>query len=269
MISNPFGDDPVDDVILADAPLVKVLAQLRFPANLEMEDRTALAGFQKALREDYPVYRAGAEHTRVFADGKMLQLDSSIVHRFSDVDGSWVASVTPEWVALETTSYTTRVDFVARWSKVIAALSAMEQAPAVYDRLGVRYIDQLTGDDATVNLRTNIREEVLGALALEDGESERGSLVAAVTQAHFLLDGPQLMARWGRLPPNGAILPGIDPIPEVSWILDMDVFVEEEGRRFNAEEVVAATERYAQHAYRFFRWAFTDTFIEQRQGEQP
>jgi uncharacterized protein (TIGR04255 family) len=267
MISNPFNDDPIEEVVLGDAPLVKVLVQLRFPAIVELQDRNALVGFQKALREVFPVYRQGNEHALVVADGKVLKSDSSVVHRFSDVDGAWIASLTPEWVALETTSYTTRDEFVARWSKVVAALSAMEQAPAVYDRLGVRYIDQLTGEDATVNLRTIIRHEVLGALALEDSMPEPDQLIAAITQAHFRLDGPQLMARWGRLPANAAMVPGLAPIPQVSWILDMDVFLDEVGRRFDADEIVKATEHAARHAYRFFRWAVTDTFIQQRGGQ--
>ena len=50
-----FGDEP-DRVHLERAPLVRVLAQVRFPKILKISDDTHIADFQEQIRRDYPLF---------------------------------------------------------------------------------------------------------------------------------------------------------------------------------------------------------------------
>jgi uncharacterized protein (TIGR04255 family) len=166
-------------------------------------------------------------------------------------------------VSLETTAYTTRDEFVARLLAVFQALDTLASpGPVVVaDRLGVRYINRLTGDDAGPGLRRLVREEVFGPLTIQMPSGSE--FLASLSQAHFKLDGPQMQARWGRLPPGAIFLPGIDPFESTSWFLDIDVFFEGQ-QVFSPGPTADAARHAASHAYRFFRWAMSDEFIAQR-----
>jgi hypothetical protein len=48
------------EVPLKDAPLVRVIAQLRFPDSLSVGQRDSIAPFQEAIRAKYPVLRQTA-----------------------------------------------------------------------------------------------------------------------------------------------------------------------------------------------------------------
>ena len=56
MTMTPFGPS-VQEVPLARAPLVNVIAQVRFPAVMKIEDSAFVANFQEAIRKDYPILR--------------------------------------------------------------------------------------------------------------------------------------------------------------------------------------------------------------------
>jgi len=267
-ITHPFSDEPIEEVELQDAPLVKVMAQLRFPMIAAVSEMAGLTHFQRALSHRYPVMREEKQIAAVMTgEGQVIQTGAGTIRRFHGLADGWSVSLAPDWVAIETTEYTVRADFISRWTEVIAALQTLDPSPVVYDRLGVRYVDRLVRAEANEDLSVLVRSEVLGALVLSEGMSGGSELVGVFTQAHFRLDNLQLLARWGRIPASTPVLPGIDPIDEVSWILDIDVFTDASGTPFLVEDVAHASEHAAMHAYRFFRWAMTDEFIH-RHGNQ-
>lgn len=265
VILNPFTDEQLDEVRLEPAPLVKVVAQLRFPAVASIAHQAFISPFQEQLRGRYPVLRQEQEMQAVIAP-QGIMAESSTVWRLHDVSGEWSVGLAPSSVSLETTSYSNRDDFIERLGEIFGALQALGEPPhvIVFDRLGVRYINRLTGDDATTDsLRRFVRDEVYGPLTIEmpDGMN----FLASIAQAHFALDGPQMQARWGRLPPGGAFLPGVEPVNEASWMLDVDVFIEgPPPREFNAAEATEMARHASAHAYRFFMWAMRSEFIEPR-----
>ena len=80
--------------------------------------------------------------------------------RFADIDGAWRVSLTPEFVALETLAYTSRGDFIGRMRTVLEAVDKHVE-PAVVQRLGLRYIDRVTGE-ALGEIAALVRPEMLG-----------------------------------------------------------------------------------------------------------
>lgn len=253
---DPLTSAVPAEVPLPDAPLVRVIAQVRFPQVLSIEKRDFVAPFQEAIRTQYPVLRAEQmQGLRVGPEGAS-PMPPQVIWRFADVEGAWRVSLAPDFVAIETTAYESRNHFFERFDAIAQAL-AEHVNPRVVDRIGVRYIDRVTGD-AVKEISKLVRPEILGILATAAAQHARHALSESV----FTVPEPaaQLLARWGLLPEGGTVDPAIEPLAEPSWILDLDMF-RSEPRTFNPSEVVADARLYAERIYTFFRWAVTDDFL--------
>jgi len=184
-----------------------------------------------------------------------------VVWRFSDILGQWRASLAAGFLALETTSYTSRSDFFARFESLVRALEDLE--PQVVDRVGVRYIDRIVGKELA-DIAELVRPEVLGI----SGLPVIGHAQQSLSETVFNLDGAQVLARWGRLPANATVDPNaIEPIADPSWILDLDMFSNRPPRAFTAEEVVSQAKAYSERLYSVFRWVVKDEFLKRYGGK--
>jgi len=261
---NPLTAPLPAEVPLPKAPLVRVIGQVRFPPVLSVEKREFIAPFQEAIRATYPVLRPEQVQGIVLAPHGVTPGPKQIAWRFSDADGGWRVSVTPEFVAIETTSYTSRDDFLTRLRFVLDAF-AEHVKPAFAQRLGVRYIDRVIGAEL-VDIGKLVRQEVLGIVATPLSECVRHSL----TETVFCLPGSkeQLLVRWGLVPAGATVDPNaIEPIADPSWVLDVDMFSNDE-QPFVPEEIVTNTRRFSERIYTVFRWAVTDRFLR-RYGGRP
>ena len=259
MTASPLTGPPPAEVPLPDAPLVRVIAQVRFPIVTSVEERSFVAPFQEAIRDSYPVMRQEAASNLLLRGGgsAAVEVHSSVVWRLHDVGQPWRVTLAADFLTLETSRYTSREDFFARFAVLLDALEAHVR-PAALDRLGVRYIDRLTGA-ALSSLHHVVNPALLGVLGTEAGRHAR----VAVSECLFDLpdEGGQLLTRWGMVPAGATIDPGaIEPLAEPSWVLDIDAFRSGE-RRFAASEVAGEAVRLAERAYAFFRWSVTDAFI--------
>jgi uncharacterized protein (TIGR04255 family) len=260
---TPFTDEEVAEIHLKNAPLALAVAQVRYPVIATLANQEFIAPFQERLRSQYPIMRQERQVAMAIGPGGPTTQEHGTVWRLQEQIPGWSVALAPDFLAIETSAYTDRDDFLSRWTEVLGALESLVN-PAVYERLGVRYVNRLTGVEATDQLPTFVRDEILGALTIELPES--GKVVASATQIHFQLDELQMQARWGRVPENSVLLPGIAPISEISWLLDIDVF--SEGMKpFAVDGVVTSSRTQADHAYRFFRWAVTEEFLRRFGGE--
>lgn len=261
-VEDPFVAPPPAEVLLRHAPLVRVIAQLRFPEILSVEQGDLVAPFQKAIHEAYPVLRQEQIQGIVLGLGGASPGKSKTAWRFSDATAHWRVSLTSEFLALETTNYVSRSDFFSRLKFLAGALGEYV-GPSQVDRLGVRYIDRITG--AAVNdLAQLVRPEVRGI----SGTIVGTHAIHALSESVFDLSDARMLARWGCLPPGAIVDPAaIEPIEEKSWILDLDMF-SAAPVPFAIDSVIANAERYAECIYGMFRWAVTDDFL-MRYGGKP
>lgn len=257
---DPFTAPAPIEVPLSPAPLVRVLAQLRFPAITSLARAEFIAPFQEALRSKYPILRV-EQGPNVIFNGAPLPLGSGPTWRFHDKADNWRVSLAQDFVAIETTSYTSRGDFYQRWEQVLTALQLISEL-SVYDRQGVRYINRLNGDDLG-DLRKLVRPEVLGIAS----HRFAATLVHSLCESHFQRDDTNLAARWGILPANATTDPGIAPLSEPGWILDLDMFTSG-SKDFNVSSVVAEAKHFAERIYTFFRWSVTDELLTRRGGRR-
>jgi uncharacterized protein (TIGR04255 family) len=256
MSSNPFTDAAPAEVPLANAPLVRVIVQARFPLIASVERREFIAPFQEAIRKRYPVLRLEQSTNLIFGPQGAVQSRSS-TWRFHDATDEWRVSLAPDFVAVEALRYSSRKDFLERFSEVLLALRAHVD-PQLVDRLGVRYVDRVTGPPLQ-RLRELVRPELMGALGTDLAEHIQHS----ITESVFLLPGSDgvVRTRWGWVPPGATVDAGaISPVDESSWILDVDAF-RDEPRPLEPDQVVADAAMLATRIYSFFRWAVTPSFL--------
>lgn len=256
-MTRPFTLDPVQEVPLAGAPLVKVLTQVRFSRapNLvtdEGEERLA------ALLPRYPVRRASQtlEVTLGATPGAVDQTTKP-VRIFADASQQWLLTVTESAVALETTDYVSRDDFCSRSREIFDAIAEVS-VPPVVDRVGLRYIDRFEGP-----LLDRMHEYVVPPLRVLHGLIGDGlSSESSVSESVIVLgDDERLKVRSGLLPPGAGFDPVVQPLSTPSWLLDLDVFTLQAGFPFDTAALDERLRRYADHVHSFFRWATTDAFI--------
>jgi len=265
-VETPF--DPLtapipEEVPLPDAPLVRVIAQIRFPQVLSIEKREFVAPFQEALRASYPILRAERSQGLVLGPQGAAATPPQTIWRFADVESNWRVSLAPDFAAIETTAYKSRKDFFARFEVVIRALVEYVN-PKVLDRLGVRYIDRVTGG-AVDDIEALVQPEVLGVATTALGAHAIHSLSESVFEVPN--EGAQILARWGLLPKGATVDPAaIEPLDEPSWILDLDMFRPGQ-RAFDVTSVIQEAKAFAERIYAIFRWAVTDEFLKRYGGK--
>ena len=259
-IDDPLVSPPPAEVPLANAPLVRVIAQVRFPLVVAVEQREFIAPFQEAVRARYPVLRQEQTQGVLLSPAGVAPVPAQTAWRFSDVEGHWRVSLTPDFLALETTSYTSRSDFLSRLREIVAALDEQVE-PKLVDRLGLRYVDRIVGE-AVNEIAKLVRPEVRGIA----GTAAGSHALHALSESMFAVDGARVLARWGRLPAGATVDPAaIEPTNELSWILDLDMF-SASPVPFSVDRVVQDATRFAERIYTFFRWAVTNDFLRRYGG---
>jgi uncharacterized protein (TIGR04255 family) len=253
--SDPFSS-VVPEVPLKSAPLVRVIAQVRFPLFASFAKLEAVGPFQEAIRAKYPILRPEqSQSILVGPQGVEFQAGPATVWRFSDLKNEWRVSLSTEAVSIETGRYTGRDEFLARLKEVLTALES-SASPAVYDRLGIRYVNRVTGQHLS-SLPSLVRPEILGVAGTKFG----ATLVHSLSESSFTTGQGRLNVRWGTLPSGATPDPAvISPVKEASWLLDLDMFTVAQ-QDFDVEGVVAKARSFSSTIYAFFRWSVEDEFL--------
>jgi uncharacterized protein (TIGR04255 family) len=249
-------------VPLPDAPLIRVIAQVRFPTILKVQKPDEISVFQEQIGSTYPILRPEHVQELTFGPRGVASDARQTVWRFSDQTDAWRVTLAQDFVAVETTKYDSRSVFLGRLEAVVRALETTLR-PAQMERLGIRYIDRITGD-AVDKIADLVRREMLGVLATPLSDRILHSIFDTV---FALPDGPErLRARWGKLPAGAVLDPSaIEPIEAPSWVLDLDMF-STEVRPFTTEVIIADARKYAERVYAMFRWVVTDKFLRRYGG---
>jgi uncharacterized protein (TIGR04255 family) len=239
---------------------VNVIAQVRFPPVMRIEaDKAFVATFQEAIRHDYPILRAERQLGVMVGPAGVQPHDAGTLWRFETKDpDAWQVTLAPAFVSLSAKRYTRRSDFLARLTVVLHALEGW-LAPGVCDRIGVRYVDRITGDPLS-RLGRLVRPEVLGVAGDASGLGNV-QVVHALSDTLFqLADSTQLRGRWGRLPVGATYDAGIEPAREPSWVLDLDCSTSQ-AEDFDLAVISGKVALFCDRIYTFFRWAVTDDFL--------
>ncbi|MGI8609651.1 MAG: TIGR04255 family protein [Candidatus Dormibacteria bacterium] len=263
---SAFGSDPIDEIPLRQAPLVQVVAQVKFPKVFSLATADGIRPIHEVLSEHYPVVRQEA----VLGFGLLLgpggasqQQTETTVWRLRDEPAQWQVSIGDSFVALDTGSYTSRDDFCLRMERILAAVQD-RAAPPLYDRIGLRYVNRLDVKEGLSHLKQLVRPELIGGLAAAVGTDVETEHSWCDTE--YILANAHVQARWGVLPSGAVYDPAVPPSSARSWVLDVDVFSAKEGR-FDGLQIARQLRDFADIAYRFFRWSVTDDLLRSAGGE--
>jgi uncharacterized protein (TIGR04255 family) len=263
----PLAGPPPKEIPLPRAPLVSVVAQVRFALHLPAQNPDRVATFQEAIGDRFPhliSQKIAIPSVSLTPAGIATQFGNDVmVHwRFSDqASYQWRVTLTPEFITLETKAYKSRNDFLERFEGILQALEDT-LAPKLMVRFGMRYIDQITGDQLS-EIGKLFRSEVFGVAGSLGNVKARHLL----TELSAPAEPGDLTARWGMLQANMTIDPNlVPPIQEDSWLLDLDVSKTQE-HPFETAYLSATARSAASRAYAVFRWMVTDDFLRAYGGE--
>jgi uncharacterized protein (TIGR04255 family) len=226
---------------------------------LAIDQREGLIPFQERARKQYPLFEqvtAQGLQMDIGAQAPVFRPVTTQVWRLMDPAKNFVVSLTSDAVTLETRAYPGRADFMARWIELLEWVEEVF-APGLSLRLGIRYINRLSGDDIG-HLPEWVIPNLIGVALPE----YRAHITQAISEANVAVEEGHLLMRWGILPPNLTIAPGmLDPVSTSSWLLDLDASCEVQAE-FRALNLAQTCERLSERAYSVFRWAVTETGLK-------
>ncbi len=255
--ATPLAGPPPSEIPLTNAPLVRVLAQVRFPTLLAIRTSDSdVALFQEKIRATYPILeREQAFNLVAGTSDAPPELMKEVVWRFRDLKSEWQITLTADFVTLEALKYTNRLDFVARLERVLVVVHETFSPSAVL-RIGVRYVDCVRQPHVD-RISSMVKPEVLGIGQTALGEATELNM----TECVMVAEEGRIQARWGLLPKDATHDPSVLPLlEEKSWVLDLDMFSAEQ-MAFNAPELAELTKQFAGRIYSVFRWMITDEFL--------
>jgi uncharacterized protein (TIGR04255 family) len=267
-VLHPFAGEGPGDIPLPTAPLVRTIAQVKFPylTQFAVNEDAVASAVANALSGSYPIMEVGHElAVTITAQGVAENRSATKIWRLASGDRTWQISFSGTFLSIDTTRYGRRSDFAQRLADAWTALNSEVAVPYV-ERLGVRYINQLTDRDHLDRLALLLRAEVLGVSMSQ--HPDEAVLVSALNEAQYRFpDGGSFQARWGLLP-AGASIDNARPAYDYStWILDTDSFREFGPSAQNGEQIYDDVRDLALRGYQFFRWAVTDDFLTAFGGE--
>ena len=256
------GESPAE-VPLPGAPLERVIAQIRFPQILAIRNPDRVATFQEAIRSTYPNLNKEQGRNIDLSRETPEVTERSLIWRFASCQESpsWRVSLGVDFVALETTEYESRSDFLGRLDHIVASL-ADAFGPTEAQRVGLRYVDRLK-NEALENLPDLIHPEVLGILKANKANPQAlgHATIHMITTAQFLAEEGLIQGTWGKLPPNATHDPNaLEPLGSASWFLDLDMFAPNP-IAYERELLVSTIGSFAKRIYSVFREMITDKFL--------
>jgi uncharacterized protein (TIGR04255 family) len=258
-LPEPLGGIAPDEIKLTRSPLTGVVMQVRFSSVLRIDTKDGLVPFQEELRGEFPLLEqvASQQVQMDFSNGAPnLRSIPGTVWRFSNAERNLVLSLSTDTVTLEAKEYPGRGVFLVRWRDILALVERFF-SPGLATRLGARYVNRLVGKSFE-HLNSLVNPNFIGV-----ADSILINYVTqAISEANMNVDEGNLMLRWGILPPNLVIDPGLmAPINQVSWILDIDVSSSNQ-KRFSVDVLRVEFEALAARAYAVFRHVLLQSGLE-------
>lgn len=199
----------VDAVELDGAPLVQVVAQIRFNSQSALSTHGGAIKFQESIVDNYPRLLAETQATITAAPGNVSSA-STPQWRLTDLEGRWSCVLGPEHVTIETNAYSNWGVLRARLVDALEVLTNVA-APRVRERIGLRYVNHIPADE-NGTYAGRVDNYLLG---VAEKPGWRDQLVVSLSQTVLRDQTAQLTVRYGR----GSGVPGF---PEKAFVVDID-----------------------------------------------
>ena len=243
----PVEFPKVDDIPLADSPLVEVVCQVRFPPVLRLAE-TPPVDFQDKVKARFPLYevqRGAWVEPQTIKSGDSVKLGPP-THQFITADKTCTAALSTDFYALTTAAYKDWPQFQEDLKLVARAASDVVDIPYA-TRVGVRYVNligtRFTESGNLEGLYELLRPELTAMLRTVAFLSPTVSVGQIVVP-----DGEGAMAlRYGLVTAETGAEPGFQ--------LDFDYYTE---GQVGLDGLMERCKRYHDEIYRAFRWCIAD-----------
>jgi uncharacterized protein (TIGR04255 family) len=232
-----------------------VVCQVRYDRNLAAADASVAWSIKSDVSATFPEIEEAAPEITLPSGVAGLQIATGSARgwRLRSSDAMWTATVTPESMSVETSRYENWTDFRHRLRLLLDAISA-HLHPTFEHRLGLRYVDRLTHQNAVTPSDWNGRivPPLLGLLA-----DERFADAVRVSQHVEELttdDDVQVVLRYGHLQQTDASVPS-------QFLLDTDCF-RSAMRPFTVDEVLQGVDQLHTLALQLFEAALTPEYLD-------
>ena len=243
-----FGEHP--DRVFTDAPLRSVLTQIRFDPIPALLTEAGTTGFHSVIRSRYPEGPQKVEELALeMAPRHMSVRQTAPVWSFTTAPGDYKASLSHDFVALETPNYTNFGDFIEHFGFLLSAIDRTLM-PSTSRRIGLRKINAIPLPDPSnpASLADRVREDLLGPLARADWPA---GVVGANAQLIFEEDLKQLAVRYAI---EGSADGG------AFFILDMDYYTEVPYAVKDSADIRDLIRHLSNGITSFFEWALKEPY---------
>jgi uncharacterized protein (TIGR04255 family) len=239
---------------LSRPPLKAMLGQIRFPPVLALGERTYLAAFQDAVRDEYPDLTEQSQFgILVGPTGPVGPLSTAPEKRWklSTADGRWSIGISQNSITLEASAaqYTDYGEFRARFEQIWpAAISHLRPQRRVQQ--GLRYVNHIEDDRPPSAWHELINPSLLGAV----GSDVLGDQIENASSTYRLRIGDGTLVL-----KHGIVRAG--PQRKRGYLLDFDHFTQQPGNT-DVTDVLGTFDRFHDVIYPLFRWCITARALE-------
>lgn len=224
-------------VALQGAPLVQVIAQVKFDSQSSLTHAQGANLFKDRLADHYPRLLPEQQQTVTAGPGG-VRSTSTPQWRLTDLSKSWSCVIGPEQLALETTTYGLWVDMRQRLEEALSVLENAAQ-PRVRERIGLRYINHVE-PDADGSFDDRISTDLLGPLVRPGWREQR---TTSLGQTVMREGTTQLALRYGT---------GVGVVdPNDRFVVDIDCF-DETPEEYQTEKILSYFDSLNDSVYRCF-----------------
>ncbi len=276
---SPFGTEVLKEVHLDRAPLLRVIAQVRWDplSRLQGNKFSPIAEqFGDDLSEQYPIVKSEPSLTFSLGPAGAAALPGETVLKLYSDDGAWEVSLTSTFLTVTGLTYSSRSDICARLRSAVDKLTDQGLKLPV-QRLGFRYVNRVDDETDLQALDQMVYPEALGYGPVSPTGLSTAKRTQAMTQSSYQIPGTagvsqgtqrNLMVRCGRLPPGAGYDPTLPASQKQYWFLDLDASLD--GRSSSLPEAIEQHVRdLSDVAYRFFRWSVKDSFLSYFEAAEP
>jgi uncharacterized protein (TIGR04255 family) len=242
--------------VFSKPPLKAMLGQVRYPPILKVNDPGALAGYQDAIRDQFPEFSPEQQFNLVVGPAGPANASVANTFRFSTPDLAWSIVLAADSLTLEVavaelyTNYGEFMDYFAiAWTALLDSFR-----PARIVRQGLRYVDHIEREVEPGEWSEYINPDLLGPV----GTSFSAGLEQAVSELRFRREDGALIFKHGITPAG--------PEGKKGYLLDFDYFTEEVSDDVSLDAVRERFDRYHDLQYAFFRWCVTESAVEEFRG---
>jgi len=240
-------------VIYKRTPLIEVIAQLRFPTILKINNQEPFE-FQEKIRSDYPIFQksyfSNTSPEIALLDPQIGSISQSYnIYNFLSENSKWKLSLDRENVTLATTEYKKYEDFKEKLAKISSIFEEIYQ-PSFYIRLGLRYRNLILHSNLKMNQDKPWSELISPQIASELHSSAlSGSIRTLLKSLEIELDVGKVNFN------HGLVISQKGSFEEPGYLFDADFFVD---NKINQGEIWNVFDNFNQTAGKLFRWSITD-----------